>query len=395
MSTPSQPTQSVTEVSNTSWFSRLGSSLKGLFIAVLILFVAVVALFWNENRAVATYQSLKEGASLVISANPAEINPENEGKLIHFSGEARTPAILSDVEFGINQTGLRLRRVVEVYQWSENSTSTTVEKLGGGQETTTSYTYEKKWSEPLIDSTQFKEVASHENPTAKPYDTQEWLANPVSVGKVAIPDFLLRSLAQYQAIPLSAEVIQTLPYAKQENLEVFGDHIYYRTEDPTQPEIGNIRIRYEIVPLGQISVIAKQQGETLAPYQTKQGRSLSMSKVGIFSAEEMFDAAISNNQMMTNVLRVLGVFMIFVALNMLLAPLKILASFVPFIGRIVGSISMFVSALVAICLGVIVIALAWLAARPLMAIGLLIFAGGIIGALVYIRSAAAKNKSKK
>lgn len=385
MSTSSQSPQSVTEVTTTSWFSRLGSSIKSLGIAILILVAAIAGLFWNEGRAVKTFQSLQEGASVVISANPEEINPENEGKLIHFSGEARTPAVLSDTEFGINQTGLRLRRVVEMYQWSQNSTSTTVEKLGGGQETTTTYTYEKKWSEPLIDSSQFKEATTHVNPTTKPYDTQEWLANPVSVGKVTIPDFLLRSLSQYQTVPVTAETIQSLPYATQANLEVYNDHIYYRTEDPTQPQIGNIRIRYELVPLGQISVIAKQDGESLSPYETKNGRSLAISKVGEHTAQELFDNAVSSNQSTTVLIRILGIFMIFVAFNMLLAPLKVFGSFVPFIGRIVGSIGSFISGILAVSTGLLVIALAWITSRPIIAVGLLVLAVGTVTGLLILR----------
>src|SRR3989344_2280935 len=112
-----------TVTTSTSWFSRLGSSVKNIFFGLLLVIGSIVLLFWNEGRAVKTDQSLKEGASSVVSVSSEKKDPANEGKLIHFSGLAKTPSVLTDVDFGVGGSALKLRRIVEVYQWEENANS--------------------------------------------------------------------------------------------------------------------------------------------------------------------------------------------------------------------------------------------------------------------------------
>jgi hypothetical protein len=63
----------------TSWFSRIGSSIVGVPIGLLMLIAACVGLFWNEGRAVQTARSLAEGKGLVISVDPATVDAANEG----------------------------------------------------------------------------------------------------------------------------------------------------------------------------------------------------------------------------------------------------------------------------------------------------------------------------
>lgn len=62
---------------------------------------------------------------------------------------------LIDPDFGIGVTGVKLVRKVEYYQWVEKSKSTTKDKVGGSQETTTTYTYEKKWVSSPVNSEEF------------------------------------------------------------------------------------------------------------------------------------------------------------------------------------------------------------------------------------------------
>lgn len=108
-----------TVTTNTSWFSRIGSSVKGVILGVLFIIGAIIFIFWNEGRAVQTYESLIEGSSVVNSVSAENINSANEGKLVHFSGNTTTSGVISDAEFLISSESLRLRRIVEVYQWSE------------------------------------------------------------------------------------------------------------------------------------------------------------------------------------------------------------------------------------------------------------------------------------
>ncbi|WP_339136467.1 MAG: hypothetical protein WGN25_01115 [Candidatus Electrothrix sp. GW3-4] len=52
---------SYTEVTNQSWFSRIGGAIKGIIFGFILFIIAFPLLFWNEGRAVKTYKTLKEG----------------------------------------------------------------------------------------------------------------------------------------------------------------------------------------------------------------------------------------------------------------------------------------------------------------------------------------------
>ena len=360
-----------TVTTSTSWFSRLGSSVKNVFIGFFLIIGSAILLFWNEGRAVATHQSLKEGASLVVSVSSEAKDPANNGKLIHFTGLASTPSVLMDIDFGVGGSALKLHRLVEVYQWEEDSDSKTTEKLGGGTDTTTTYTYKQDWSGDIIDSSRFQEAETHQNPTSKKYEDKEWLAQNVSVGAYTLSQDLIKSLEGYQLLTLTQEMLNTLPYAKQQELELAGNIIYSRTPDVSMPEIGNTRIHYEIIAPQMLSVIAKQSADSLVPYMTKNGRTINMIELGDHTAREMFEGAIAGNRTMTWILRGLGIILMYVGFTMIFGVLPVMASVVPFFGRIIGAGISMVSFGLTLIVGSITIAVAWFAYRPLYGILLL------------------------
>ena len=124
---------SFTEITSESWFSRIGGAIKGIVIGLVLFIASFPVLFWNEGRAVKRYKTLNEGAGSVISLPEASILPENEGMLVHVSGQAITDEIISDTEFEVAVTAIKLKRKVEMYQWNEKKKRKTRKKLGGGK----------------------------------------------------------------------------------------------------------------------------------------------------------------------------------------------------------------------------------------------------------------------
>ena len=112
----SDPGDTFTEVTSRSWISRIGQSIVGVLIGLVMVIASIVVLFWNEGRAIQTARSLAEGAGLVVDVDSARVDPGNEGKLVHISGDLTAPGRLSDAEFGGTAKGLRLVRAVEMYQ---------------------------------------------------------------------------------------------------------------------------------------------------------------------------------------------------------------------------------------------------------------------------------------
>lgn len=375
-----------TETTSTSWFSRLGNSFKNIFFGFLFVIGAIVLLFWNEGRAVKTEQILKEGASIVVSVSPDEKDLKNENKLIHFSGMAKSPTMLVDGEFGISASALKMQRIVEVYQWKENSKSKTVQKLGGGTETTTTYTYSKEWLDKMIDSSNFREAETHQNPSTKLFLDQEWIAQGVTVGGYAISEDLISALSGYQAFTIPQEMFDARNTTASAQLQLSGNTIYYQTNNIPAPEIGNTRIKYEIIAPQDISVIYKQSGDMLVPYQTKKG-SISMIQLGKLTADEMFKNAQDENKAMTWILRFVGALIMFIGFKMILGILPTIGSVIPLIGNIIGMGVGLVSFLLTIIISTVAIAIAWITYRPFIAAILFLVA---IASFIILR-----NKSKK
>ena len=139
------------EVTTVSWFGRIKRSVLGVGIGILLIAGMVFLLFWNEGRAVQTAKSLAEGASAVVSVAADAADPANEGKLVHVSGPVTATAVPQDADFGVAIESVRLVRKVEMYQWIETSKSETKTKVGGGEETVTTYSYSKGWSDDAKD----------------------------------------------------------------------------------------------------------------------------------------------------------------------------------------------------------------------------------------------------
>ena len=365
--------QKITQIDKRSWFQRMGSSLKGIFTGLVLFIIAFPLLIWNEGRDIQIDRSLREGASLVTSIDATVVDPQRDGKLIHFTSEARTPSVLTDEAFAISENALKLKRTVEIYQWTEEQQTSTVEKIGGSSETSTTYSYKQIWSEQLIDSSTFQDKANYPNPQNKILENFEQAASPVSVGVYTLPDRLVSSLADYERLNLANDLLISLPYAQQEQWQIFNNYIY-QSADPTNPQIGDARIWYQIIKPGLVSVIAQQNGENLQAYQTKNGKSIEMIRIGEVSAEEMFAGALQANRLTSWIIRFLAFMFMFLGLNTLLAPLTILVSVIPFFAKILRFGTKLLSGVIALLLSLVTIGITWLIYRPLIGVMVLFLA---------------------
>ena len=101
-----------------------------------------------------------------------------------------------------------------------------------------------------------------------------------------------------------------------------------------------------------------------------------MLNMGAVSAENMFASAHASNTMMTWILRLVGVCLVCFGIALILAPLEVLASVVPFIGKIVGIGTGLFSLFFGTAWSLLIIAVAWLFYRPL--IGILLLAAAVL-----------------
>ncbi len=362
-----------TVVTRQSWFSRIGGAFKGILIGIVLVVVAFIVLFMNEGRAVRRHKTLQEGAGLAVTIDSNAVNEKNNGKLVHVSGLATTDMILTDPIFEVSANAIHLKRDVEMYQWQENVKTETVTKTGGARETTKTYTYEKTWSKELIDSSDFVDKeGGYVNPSVMLYKPDGWSAPVVTLGAFRLPDVLRDRINNFSKLTVSEENV--VPENLGEKARVF-DSGFYIGADPMTPEIGDFRVAFEVVYPTDISIIARQNGNTFETFTTpKTGGKLLELMIGTFSKEAMFESAESANRTLTWILRLVGFFLFFIGFSMIFNPFKVVADVLPFMGKIVGAGVGIISFLLALMLSFLVISFAWIFYRPLIGIPLLIVA---------------------
>lgn len=384
----------VTVVTSKSWFQRIGESVGGVVIGFVLIAGSGFLLFWNEGRAIQTARSLTEGAGLVLSVSADRVDTANDGKLVHVSGALAASGPAVDSEFTVRSSGVRLVRHVEMYQWKEETESETRKKLGGGEETVTRYKYTRQWTDRPIDSSKFKERTGHNNP-AMTYQQRTIVAPQPKVGAFSVPESLLRSFGEER--PLAATDEQAKALERRLNKPVAAvDGALYVGKDPTQPAVGDLRIRFGEVPMGAASVIGRQSASTFEPYQTRAGGTVQLIAAGRVPAADMFKTAQDENRMWTWLIRGGGVLLMFIGFGLILKPLSVLADFIPVLGDIVGAGASLIALLCTAVVAPVVIAVGWLWYRPVVAAGVLVV-GGIVayGAIRLGRQRVARKAALK
>ncbi|HSK81547.1 MAG TPA: TMEM43 family protein [Thermoanaerobaculia bacterium] len=375
-----------TVTTSKSWFARLAESIKSVLIGLILFVVSFPLLFWNESRAVTTARSLEEGAGAVVTVAADAVSPDHEGTLVHVTGPVATTGPVVDEDLGIEADAVKLLRKVEMYQWIEEEKSETQKKLGGGEETVTTYEYKKAWSSDPVDSSAFYEPAGHENPGDFPLPSTTFVADPVTLGAFTLSAEQVDQLDEATDLPVDAGAAESLPdgFSAQVDRGAF-----YMGANPATPAIGDVRISFQVVNPEQASVVAVQTGDTFAPYQAEAGDAILLVEEGVHTSAEMFQTAQSANTMLTWILRVGGFFAMFLGLFLVFRPLSVLGDVVPFIGSLLGiGVGLF-AFVTSFALTFITIAIAWIAVRPILGITLLVLAGA---GLFWLISANRKKK---
>ena len=377
-----------------SWGARLGSSVRGILVGLALFVAGFPVLFWNEGNSVRTAKAIDEGEGACISLESNEtVDHDMDGRLVHMTGKADTADILADDEFGISVTAICLKRKVEMYQWIEDSHTTEKKNLGGSVTKTTTYTYSKDWSENAIDSSSFHE-AGHDNPGAIEFQAGETYAQNVSFGAFRLNKKQIESIGGAQAYKFPAGWTSRVDRVQLQGQTVFVPNAETRANKlnnrnvASQPRIGDMRVTFSVVLPQEVSIIAKQHGDTFVPYTAKNGKKLSYVRSGVADAAEMFATARSNNSLVTWLVRIAGVLLMFFGISAVLKPLGVLADVLPILGDIVGIGTGIVAGLVALICALVTIAAAWLFYRPVLGIVLLAAAAFLVWKLVQKKKAA-------
>ena len=379
------------EVVEHSWGSRLWQSIKGVGLGFLLFIGSFYFLFWNEGRALQTYQSLDEGLGAVVSISDSEVHDNNDGKLVHLTGMATSDQQLKDEQFKVSVKALQLFRHTEMFQWQETIQEEPKKKVGGGTRTVKEYRYNKIWSSELIDSKKFNQRGKDkQNPSHARSKSQAYTAKDVLIGAFALPVDMVKDIDN------SADVAATeknIPDEFRDDMVVDeqGDLLW---GDEEEPQVGDIRISFSQTPATEVTVVAQQTDGSFGPFQTKAGDELKMLKRGKFTASEMFENAESQNSTMTWILRVVGIVAMIAGLKLILGPMAVVMDFIPIVGGIVQLGATIVSVVLGTSLSLMTIGTAWITYRPLIGIPLFIVSAGAMFVLFKKRKRKPKGETE-
>jgi hypothetical protein len=158
------------------------------------------------------------------------------------------------------------------------------------------------------------------------------------------------------------------------------------------PQIGDVRVTFRVVTPHEISIVAKQHGDTFVSYVAKNGKKIDMLSDGVRDAAEMFASARRGNAMFTWFIRLVGFLLMFFGLSAVLRPLSVIGDVVPFVGTIIGMGAGLVAGTVALACALVTIAVAWVFYRPVLGVVLLAAAGFLVWRLMSrAKNGAARN----
>ncbi|XP_066143904.1 transmembrane protein 43 homolog [Euwallacea fornicatus] len=340
-----------------SWLTSL--------IGILALCSGLYLLTWNEGRAVHHHHSLEETYNSAISLNLFnKLEPEYDGHVVHISSDLKVDEPLGELEYGISIQAVKLKRRVQMYQWVEETSprDDVVE-----QQSYKDYYYITEWRDKLVDSDNFYIRFGHENPKEIPLKTVTYVAPLVRLGPFYLSDSLKDKFTEFETLTSDER-----PGRSDIKLHM---GIYYHCHDVFNPEVGDIRVQFSYAgPTDEpVTIVARQEKGTLVPYITSKGKEIALVRYGKLDLNQIFSAEHWDFKLETWKLRLYGAFCIYFAVICWARLLKIiLCNCVPTFSNIIsGEAIDGMNFLVAGSIALFVIALAWVAHRPLLGMSLI------------------------
>jgi hypothetical protein len=170
-----------------------------------------------------------------------------------------------------------------------------------------------------------------------------------------------------------------------------ASNVLYFGRVPGAPEVGDVRVTFEKVVPAKVTVMAVVDGDTFKPYKAKNGKRFQTLVMGKKSGDEIIDAEKEANNMFLWVFRLVGILMVIGGLKGIFGFIETILKVVPFIAGIFGWGVGVVCTIVGIVWSLIVIAIAWLFYRPVLAICLL----AVAGFLIWVFAFKGKDKLKE
>ncbi|EKD63419.1 MAG: hypothetical protein ACD_51C00280G0002 [uncultured bacterium] len=325
-----------TKTTTVGYGSRIMKSIVGVLLGIALFIGSFAVLYWNEGRA--------DLSKIAVTATDISVDATVavDGSLVSVSDVLSSTETLGD-NYLVAGSYIAVGRIVEMYSWDQETDSSSNTNVGGSETTTTTYNYKNIWTEYPADSTSFEYSADHYNP-AKAIESVEKRVTSATVGQYSV-DIANVVLPEFSAVTLTDQNI-VLPQVSDMTAKLSGGYIYVGKGTPEVPQVGDLRIKYEVLNTGgNVTVFGKLSGGAIASYMDEDGNTL----FRIFNATREDAIVILHAEYVTSLwlLRALGFVMMWFGLMLIFAPLSTVLDVLPFLGGvsrfIIGAITFVVS----------------------------------------------------
>lgn len=216
--------------------------------AVLML-CALGLIAWNERR-VMDYSAAvsRHGAPVLDLGGAGRPAAGQYGSTTRVSGLPQVVDAPRDNEFNVRSNTPVLVRHVEMFQWREITVAGSTH-------------YEMDWVDRPIDATGFAKPAGHVNPGAFPIQGRQFEAGEVRLGNFRLATEIVRDFPGRVDVPVDEK---SLP-ANLSATFTAHDGALVTSSKPDRPRLGDLRVSWEAIPLQDMTVLARIDGDTLVP----------------------------------------------------------------------------------------------------------------------------------
>lgn len=358
-----------TKTTTTGWGTRIGQSIAGVFVGILMFLASFGVLYWNEGRI--------DLSSIALDATPLDAETMTtdttlQGTLVSVTGEVTNTETLGDDMFLKPGPYLRVARNVEMYAWVEETEEETNTNLGGSETTTTTYNYVKEWTDDPKSESELEYPEGHENP-ALTLEGDVATVDKMTVGAYTVDGTV--ELTEGEQLTLKDSLLSLSSGAELGS----SAYVFMGTGSLAKPEVGDVRISYTALDQGFTgTVIGELDRSAIVKYTDEDGNSIF--RVFNGGRDEAVATLHDEYTVMMWVFRALGFLMMWLGLTSVIGPLATFLDVLPFLGKTTRFLAMVAMFPVALVLSVITI-LVSMVLHSLIAViivGVLLLAGLLV-----------------
>ncbi len=375
--------------------NNLKEAAKNSIAAWIFMAAAFAMLFWNEGYHVSREGVTSNAANIAIDVSKDKVDPKNEGKLVNVSGMMETKGNMYDKLFDLTIDGVRYKRTVLMYQWTEvmntgKARTTDDVQISSGDLNSAErkegkyYSYEKDWSEKFWDSSKFYVsghlLKSYKNPSHMPIKSLELINQKTYIGDFKLTDALVKKLfpERVDITPTKENVKIPEKFASMASFDENTIYISSGGGSIKEPKIGDMQIKFDRVLAENASILAKQTGNSFAPYKIDEEHDIYLAENGLLDKNDMIDVEHSLNSRILWIVRVAGFICVILGLLQALDFLEALFAQIPLLRNLTKKSyeSNFIAfgfyTSIGLYVTMLMIALIWLIYNPLGALLLLV-----------------------